>query len=147
MFERFTKDARATVRDARREALSAGDEAIEAEHLLLALAGRDEFHALGLDHDRLAEALADEERRSLASVGVNLDEIEPPPATRARREPRMATSSKLVLHRALGAAMKRGDRHVDAGHVLLGVLSAEHGRAARALRIAEIDVDALRAQI
>ena len=65
-------------RDARRSAVSAGDDTIEAEHLLLALAGRDEFDALKLDHDRLAEALADEERRSLASVGVNLDEIEPP---------------------------------------------------------------------
>jgi ATP-dependent Clp protease ATP-binding subunit ClpA len=147
MFERFTKDARATVRDARREALSAGDDTIEAEHLLLALAGRDEFHALGLDHDRLTEALADEDRRSLASVGVNLDEIEPQPATRAKGDPRFATSSKLALHRALRAAKMRGDRHIDAGHVLLGVLSAEHGRAARALRIAEIDVDALRAQI
>jgi ATP-dependent Clp protease ATP-binding subunit ClpA len=147
MFERFTNDARMTVRDARREALAAGDDTIEAEHLLLALAGREKFRVLGLDHDRLAEALADEDRRSLASVGVNLGEIEPPPPTRARREPRMATSSKLALHRALGAAKRRGDRHLDAGHVLLGVLSAEHGRAARALRIAEIDVDALRAQI
>ena len=71
------------MRDARREALSAGDDTIEAEHLLLALAGRDEFDALKLDHDRLAEALADEERRSLASVGVNLDEIKPPPTLRA----------------------------------------------------------------
>jgi ATP-dependent Clp protease ATP-binding subunit ClpA len=78
---------------------------------------------------------------------VNIDEIDPPPATRARREPRMATSAKLALHRALSAAKRRGDRHLDAGHVLLGVLTAEHGRAARALRIAEIDVDALREQI
>jgi ATP-dependent Clp protease ATP-binding subunit ClpA len=147
MFERFTKDARVTVRDARREALSAGEDTIEAEHLLLALAGRDEFRALGLDHERLSEALAEENRRSLASVGVSLDEIEPPAATRARREPHFATSSKLALHRALGVAKKRGDRHLDAGHVLLGVISAEHGRAARALRIAEIDVDVLRAQI
>jgi len=147
MFERFTKDARATVRDARREAVSAGADTIEAEHLLLALAGRDEFQALGLDHDRLADALAEEDRRSLASVGVNRDEIEPPPATQARREPRFATSSKLALQRALAAAKKRGDRHLDAGHVLLGVLSAEHGRAARAMRIAEIDVGELREQI
>jgi ATP-dependent Clp protease ATP-binding subunit ClpA len=147
MFERFTKDARATVRDARREALAAGDDTIEAEHLLLALAVRDEFHALGLDRDALAQALAEENRRSLASVGVNLEEIEPPAATRARRDPRFATSSKLALHRALSAAQKRGDRHLGAGHVLLGVLSAQHGRAARALRIAEIDVDSLRAQI
>jgi ATP-dependent Clp protease ATP-binding subunit ClpA len=147
MFERFTQDARAAVRNARREAVSAGDDTIEAEHLLLALAAREEFHALGLDHDHLVEALAQENRRSLASVGVNLDEIEPAPATHARREPQFATSLKVALHRAFGAAKKRGDRHLNAGHVLLGVLSAEHGRTARALRIAEIDVDALRAQL
>jgi ATP-dependent Clp protease ATP-binding subunit ClpA len=146
MFERFTKDARATVRDARHEALSAGDDAIEAEHLLLALAARPEFERLGLNHEALADALAEENRLSLASVGVHLDETQPS-ATRPRREPHFATSSKLVLQRALVAAKRRGDRHLDAGHVLLGLLAADHGRVARALRIAEIDVEALRAQI
>jgi ATP-dependent Clp protease ATP-binding subunit ClpA len=150
MFERFTQDARATVKGAREEAMSAGDDAIEAEHLLLAIAGGAgglRSRELGLDRDRLLEAFAEEERRSLAAVGVDLSEIEPPAATPARREPRMATSSKIALQRALGAAKRRGDRHLDAGHVLLGVLSVEHGRTARALRIAEIDVEALRARI
>jgi ATP-dependent Clp protease ATP-binding subunit ClpA len=147
MFERFTQDAQAMVRGARHEALSAGDDAIEAEHLLLALATRSEFQELGLDHDRLLDALAEEERGSLASLGLDLDALEPPAATRARREPRFATSSKLALQRALAAAKARGDRRLDAGHVLLGILSAKHGRAARALRIAEVDVEQLRARI
>jgi ATP-dependent Clp protease ATP-binding subunit ClpA len=147
MFERFTKEARATVRDARHEALSAGDETIEAEHLLLALAGRSEFQNLGLDRDRLVEALAEEERRSLAAVGMDLDALEPPPATRTPRDPRFATSSKLALQRAVSGVVRRGDRRLEARDILLGVLGAEHGRAVRALRIADVDVERLRTQI
>jgi ATP-dependent Clp protease ATP-binding subunit ClpA len=147
MFERFTQEARATVREARDEALSAGDDAIEAEHLLLALAGRSEFQELGLDRDRLVEALAEEERRSLAAVGVDLDALEPPPAIRTSRDPRFATSSKLALQRAVAGVARRGDRRLEARDVLFGVLAAQHGRVVRALRIAEIDVERLRAQI
>ena len=61
-FERFTKDARAAVLGARQEARSTGQRTVESEHLLLALAARPE---LGLDRDRLAEALAQEEEQSL----------------------------------------------------------------------------------
>jgi ATP-dependent Clp protease ATP-binding subunit ClpA len=147
MFEKFTKEARQTVVEARHEAVSAGDDAVEAEHLLLALARRPEFQELGLDRDRLVEALAEEERRSLAAVGVNLDALEPSPATPATRDPRFATSAKLALQRAVGGVVRRGDRRLEARDVLLGVLGAERGRVARALRIAEIDVEQLRAQI
>ena len=146
-FERFTRDARATVVAARREALEAGDHAVEAEHLLLALAGRREFQALGLERDTLVEALAREERRSLAAVGLDLDEYEPAAPARARRDPRFATSSKLALQRALTAAGRRGDRRLEARHVLLGVLSAQHGRVPRALAIAEIDPAELSARL
>ena len=146
-FERFTRDARATVAAARREALQAGDHSVEAEHLLLALAARPEFQALGLDRDSLVEALAREERRSLAAVGLEPDELEPGTPARGLREPRFATSSKLALQRALSAAARRGERRLEARHVLLGVLGAQHGRVPRALRIAEIDVEHLRGQI
>ena len=143
-FERFTRDARAAVVAAREEARRSGQHAVESEHLLLALAARPEFE---LDRDRLADALAHEEEQSLASVGVAAGGLEPRTGGRARREPQFATSSKLALQRAVAAAAKRGDRRLTAGHVLLGVVAAEHGRVPRALRIAEIDVDALRARI
>jgi len=129
---------------AREEARSGGLHSVESEHLLLALATRPEF---GLDRDRLAEALAHEEVRSLAAVGVSAGELEPHTGARARRDPRFATSSKLALQRALAVAAKRGDRRLTARHVLLGVLAAEHGRVPRALAIAEIDVGKLRARI
>ena len=143
-FERFTSDARAAVVAAREEARTSGQHTVESEHLLLALAARPEF---GLDRDRLVGALAHEEEQSLAAVGVAAGELEPPTRSRARREPQFATSSKLALRRAVAAAAKDGDRRLTAGHVLLGVIAAEHGRVPRALRIAEIDVDDLRARI
>ncbi|HUA70176.1 MAG TPA: Clp protease N-terminal domain-containing protein [Solirubrobacteraceae bacterium] len=143
-FERFTRDARAAVVAAREEARTTGRHTVESEHLLLALAARPEF---GLDRDQLADALALEEQRSLAAVGVDAAELEPRAAGRSRHEPRFATSSKLALQRAVATAAKRGDRRLTAGHVLLGVLAAEHGRVPRALRIAEVDVDRLRREI
>ena len=143
-FERFTGDARAAVVAAREQARTSGRHAVESEHLLLALAARPEF---GLDPSRLADALAHEEEQSLAAVGLAASEFEPGAGGRARREPRFATSSKLALQRAVAIAAKRGDRRLTAGHVLLGVLAAEHGRVPRALQIAEVDVDELRARI
>ena len=143
-FERFTRDARASVVAAREEARASGQHTVESAHLLLALAARPEF---GLDRGRLADALAHEEEQSLAAVGVAAGDLEPGAGGRARREPRFATSSKLALQRAVAIATKRGDRRLDAGHVLLGVLAAQHGRVPRALRIAGIDVEDLRARL
>jgi ATP-dependent Clp protease ATP-binding subunit ClpA len=143
-FERFTRDARAAVVAAREEARTSGQHTVESEHLLLALAARPEF---GLHRQRLVDALAHEEEQSLAAVGVAASELEPRTRSRAGREPQFATSSKLALHRAVGAAAKRGDRRLTAGHLLLGVIAAEHGRVPRALRIADINVDDLRARI
>ena len=68
------------------------------------LAGRPEFQALGLDRDRLADALAAEEERSLAAVGVAGGELEPSVAARAPRKLQFATSAKLSLQRAMKVA-------------------------------------------
>lgn len=146
-FERFTKDARAAVVGAREQARALGHRDVEAEHLLLALAGRPELQALGLERDRLADALATEEERSLAAVGIAAGELEPSVAARAPRKLQFATSAKLSLERAMKVAAARGDRRVTAGYVLLGVIGAERGRVPRALRIADIDVEELRGRI
>jgi ATP-dependent Clp protease ATP-binding subunit ClpA len=140
-FERFARDARAAVVAARDEARTSGQHSVESEHLLLALAARPEF---GLDRDRLVDALGHEEEQSLAAVGVAASELEPRTRRRAPPEPQFATSSKLAVTRAVAAAGRRGERPLTAGHLLLGVLAAEHGRVPRALRIAEIDVAELR---
>jgi ATP-dependent Clp protease ATP-binding subunit ClpA len=146
-FERFTKEARAAVVGARGEARTLGRDTVESEHLLLALAARPEFQAIGLDRDELANALAQEEARSLAAVGIAAGPLEPAVPARAPRELRFATSAKLALRRAMAVAVARGDRRLDAGHVLLGVLAAERGRVPRALRIAGIDAEQVRSRI
>jgi ATP-dependent Clp protease ATP-binding subunit ClpA len=146
-FERFTKDARAVVVAAREEAQTAGQGSIEAEHLLLALASRPHVRALGLDRDDLADALAREEEHSLAAVGIAAVDYGAPAARRRFNDPRMATSAKVALQRALAAAVQRRDRSITAQHLMLGVLAAEHGRVPRALALADIDVDELRGRL
>lgn len=147
-FERFTKDARAAVLTAsEEEARSSGQGTIEAEHLLLALAAHPDLRELGLDHETLGAALAQEDERSLAAVGIAAGDFYLP-VTRSRRpKPKLARSAKLALQRALTIAVDRGERRIHAGHLLYGVLAAERGRVPRALRIAGIDVDELRARI
>lgn len=141
MFERFTRDARAVVTDADREARRLGSPTIEAEHLLLALAGRE---PLGLDRDEVLRALEAERERSLMAVGIAAGDFELPPA--AVTKPRMATSAKIALERSLRASIARSDRRIDAGHILLGLLAAEAGTVPRALALADIDRDELRAR-
>jgi ATP-dependent Clp protease ATP-binding subunit ClpA len=147
-FERFTKDARAAVLTAsEEEARSSGHGTIEAEHLLLALAAHPDLRELGLDHEALVAALAQEDERSLAAVGIAAGDFSLPVTRRRRPKPKLAASAKLALQRALTIAVNRGERRIHAGHLLYGVLAAEHGRVPRALQIAGIDVDELRARI
>lgn len=146
-FERFARDARAVVAAAGEEARSGGQLTIEAEHLLLALADQPGLRDLGLDRDRLVDALEREEERSLAAVGFSAPELDLPRAPRAPRKLQLATSAKLALHRALQDASKRRDRRLEARHLLLGVLGAERGRVPRALQIADVNVELLRARL
>jgi ATP-dependent Clp protease ATP-binding subunit ClpA len=139
MFERFTREARAVVKDADGEARRLGSRTIEAEHMLLALAGHE---PLGLDRNEILSALDAERERSLMAVGISAGDFDLPPAPVTR--PRMATSAKVALERSLRASVARSDRRIEAGHLLLGVLAAEAGTVPRALALADIDRDELR---
>ncbi|CAL9424442.1 Clp protease N-terminal domain-containing protein [Streptomyces sp. enrichment culture] len=92
MFERFTKDARAVVKEAVRVSEEAGDPSITAEHLLLALLDREgsrgafALAALGLAErkESVREALEGARRRAgltraetdaLAGLGIDVSEI------------------------------------------------------------------------
>jgi ATP-dependent Clp protease ATP-binding subunit ClpA len=141
---RFVVQARAIVRQAEKEAAAAGAPLIEAEHLLLAMAGehgieaREVLVAAGLDRDGIRAALDREFRHSLAAAGVTLPPGGLPAACRdPGRRARMATSGKLVLERALKAAAGRGQ--IRPGHLLLGVLAAQAGTVPRALALAGVD--------
>ena len=146
MFDRFARDTRASVDAAWKEAQAAGVTAIEAEHLLLALSCRPEIRKLGLAHDELVEALAVEEERSLAAVGIDRSQYDL--AGSARRDAaKLGTSAKQAIERAVRITAKRGQRRLTTLNLLLGVINAEHGRVSRTLEIAGIDIHELRARL
>ena len=145
MFERFTRAARAAVKDAETEARELGSPAIEAEHLLLALTRQDPSTAVGralaeagLDHERVTEALEAERERSLAAVGISIHDFELPPPHPSTR-PRMAAGAKSALEHALRISLERADKRIDGAHILLALLRAEAGTIPRALSEAGVD--------
>jgi ATP-dependent Clp protease ATP-binding subunit ClpA len=145
MFERFTREARLVATGAEREARELGSPAIEAEHLLLALTALDRTTAvggvladIGLDHDRMIEALDAERERSLMAVGISIGDFDVPPP-RPSVKPRMAAGAKSALEHALRISLARSDKRIESGHILLALLRAEAGTVPRALREAGVD--------
>lgn len=138
------------------EAKRDGAKYIEAEHMLLALADdRDGAAAKlmsesGLDHDRLAKALQDEHRRTLAFAGMSAPSKELVEATELESPLTFGTSAKSALRRGLLATRhaRRGRRaRIRDIELLLGILLAELGTVPRALAIAGIDRAALISRI
>jgi ATP-dependent Clp protease ATP-binding subunit ClpA len=124
---------------------------IEAEHMLLGLAADTDGDAAkvmkesGLDHGRLASALHEEHRRTLAFAGMNAPTKELVEATALESSLMFGTSAKTALRRALHAS--RHDRprrpRLRSTDLLFGILQAELGTVPRALAIAGIDRTAL----
>ena len=132
------------------EAKREGAEFIEAEHMLLALAANpdsdaakllNEFH---LDHDRLAAALREEHRQTLAFVGMTATETKVGDATELDIPPSLGTSAKVAVRRALiGSRHDRRRARLRGTDLLAGILEAEFGTVPRTLAIAGIDRAAL----
>jgi len=149
MFNHFTQDARWVAHDGPQIARELGDSSVEAEHLLVAIARRDDaaarvLHAAGLDEDAIVAALVAETERSLAAVGVSADSLTFSPFVET---PRFGRSAKWALELALRIALERGDRRIGTGHVLLAILRAERGTVPRTLAIAGVDREALATEI
>jgi ATP-dependent Clp protease ATP-binding subunit ClpA len=147
MFDRPDADTRAAVVGAaREEAQALGSATIEAEHLLLALAGDQDSptgrllaHS-GLARDGVLAALERESARSLAAVGVDIHDYAPSSASSSPRlRPRLAASSKRALEWGLRTAIARNDLRIRSPHLLLGILRADIGTVPRALALADID--------
>ena len=138
------------VRAARVEARRDGSRTIEAEHVLLALAGEHSEAAqllaeVGLTEDAIRSALNREWEQSLAVAGIEVRTGSLPEATPERgRDPQMGESTKLLLHRAMEAAPKPGGGRIGPMRILVGLLATERGRVARALDAAGVDRAALR---
>lgn len=144
MFERMTEEARWVVRRGQEEAHALGATAIEAEHLLVAVAERSGAPAqellgqAGLTPDRLRGLVVEERARSLRSVGV--EPVAPVPSS---GELRLATSAKNVLRRAVGHARRGATRGIDLSRLLRGILEQEVGTVPRVLALAGVDRPAL----
>ena len=135
------------------EAKQDGAEFIEAEHMLLALAANPESDAarllkeFGLDHDRLAAALHEERRQTLAVVGMKATDTKLAAATERDSQPSLGTSAKVAFRRALiGSRNNRRRARLRGTDLLAGILEAEFGTVPRALAIAGIDRAALLAR-
>ena len=155
--EIFVSQARKAVpvyRQFEAEARKDGARFIEAEHVLLALAASDTdagrlLVEAGLDHQRLAAALRDERRQSLAFAGVQHSVENLTAAMESDRPIALGTSAKAALGRAMHA--RHGDssrrRRLDGVDFLVGILAAELGTVPRALALAAVDRRALIARV
>jgi ATP-dependent Clp protease ATP-binding subunit ClpA len=141
MFERFSKSAREVVVRAQADAKSLGRERIDADVLLLGVAGGESRAANvlaehGATHRALRERAASGglDGKALAAIGIDLDEIRrraeesfgPGALERGRRQRGghvpFTPGAKKALELSLREAIAAGDREIGAEHVLLGVL-------------------------
>jgi ATP-dependent Clp protease ATP-binding subunit ClpA len=128
------------------EAKLDGAKFIEAEHMLLALATDTDSDAArllkesGLDHERLASALHEERRRTLAFAGIDASDTKLVQSTELDSSLSFGTSAKTALRRALiGSRHDRRRARLRGTDLLAGILEAEFGTVPRALAIAGID--------
>lgn len=142
----FDKYLHAVIMRADQEAREDGSPTVEAQHLLLAVAGEQEpttrelLAAAGLDRDAVHAALEQEFVRSLSAVGVSSTAYDLPPASWRPAHPKMGTSGKLALERSFSTSRKKDLRPA---HVLLGILLAQAGTVPRALALAGVDQEDL----
>jgi ATP-dependent Clp protease ATP-binding subunit ClpA len=124
---------------------------VEAEHMLLALASNPDSDAgrllndAGLDHERLAAALREERRRTLAFAGISGPDKGLDEATGLDSAVSLGTSAKMAVRRALIGSrhVRRRRGRLRGTDLLAGILEADFGTVPRALAIAGIDRAAL----
>jgi ATP-dependent Clp protease ATP-binding subunit ClpA len=147
MFQRFTREARAVVVSAQREADALGAPAIGPEHLLLGVAqARPDDPAArvladaGLDAPAVHAALEDELAAALAPLGIPAAAVEAiGPSAPTGRRLRFAPAAKTAMEQALRSAVERGDKRIEARHMALGVLRVPSGAVQRLLDQAGTD--------
>jgi len=141
MFERFAKSTREVVVRAQLEAQALGRERIDADVMLLGIAGGESGAAQVLaEHGATARALRERaasgelDSAALAAIGIDLDEIRrraeasfgPGALERGRRARHgyvpFTPGAKKALELALREAIAAGEREIADEHVLLGIL-------------------------
>jgi ATP-dependent Clp protease ATP-binding subunit ClpA len=147
MFQRFAGDARRIALEANSIAAGLGSPSIEAEHLLISLAGTPDpagaaLRDAGLTPEELRDAIKRDVERVLARVGIDVSGVDLSANCR-RTNPRWGASAKQGIERAALEAKRRGDKQIRCQHLLLGLLGAEHGTVPRLLAAEGIDRDEL----
>ena len=147
MFERFAGEARHVALNAHSVAAGLGAPSVEAEHLLVALAGTQHragsaLRELGLEPDELHAAIQRDFERVLREVGIDASGVVVSSKCR-RTKLGWGASAKRGLEHALDEAKRRGDHRIGCEHILLGLLRAEHGTVPRLLAAEGIDRDEL----
>lgn len=139
MRERLGRTARAAVIGGQRLAADAGDESVEAQHLLLALtvaAGARTsaaLAALDVTERGVREALERELVGALAAVGVTMPAHRRAVPREGGRSPRLGQSAKLALERTRVVAAERGARTIEDHHLLIAITRAQAGVLPRLL--------------
>ncbi len=147
MFERFVGEARQVALQSHSIAAGLGASSVEAEHLLVSLAGTQHragatLREAGLEPQELHAAIQRDFERVLAEVGIDARGVDVSSNCR-RTKLGWGASAKRSLERAVEEAKRRGDRKIGCEHILLGLLRAEHGTVPRLLAAEGIDRDEL----
>lgn len=151
MFERFTREARATVTAAVEEAAAAGAPSVGCTHLVVAAARA----VPGIDADALRRAA--DGRDALATLGIDVDEVRrraeeafgPGALERgsARRHSPLGPSARKALELSLREAIRLHHRAIGPEHVVLGALRTRDPQLEAALRRAGYAPAELRATL
>ena len=134
MFERFTSESRQVLVRAEAEATRHGDGYLGTEHLLLGLLDDESVGVMlqftGTDPERLRTAMFD---------------ITRPAPTPKQERPVFNARAKEVLELSLREALDVHDRLIRPRHILLGLLREADEVAAKALALAGVTSEAVRA--
>ena len=147
----FDKYLHTIIVRAQHEACEDGSATVEAQHLLLAIAGAAEpstrpvLESVRLDQDAVRGALEREFEQSLSVAGVSNAAYDLPRPSRLAIRPALGTSAKLALERGFARVSRKKD--LRPAHVLLGILAAQVGTVPRALALAGIDREDLAARV
>lgn len=146
----FPRTLRPIINRAVSEAQRRGDSAVEAEHLLLALADDTDnepaaiLASVGLDHAGVIRVLRAERAASLASAGVTPVPDERLVSTARVTRPRWGASARQTLVNATrGRTGQERRRRLAEKDLAIALLDLQLGTVPRALELAGIDRQAL----
>lgn len=143
--EKLSKSLKTVLARAIDEASSRRSATVEAEHLLLALAGDQKLAAArvladaGLTHDAIEAALNRERAESLAAAGIGPVDEGRLAATPRQSRPGWGASVKEAIARGKDASREDRQRRSAETELLIGILRASLGTVPRALVIAGVD--------